>query len=334
MDRSAGVLKLSRRLDDIHRVVRYDRRGYGRSRPHPGPFGMEPQVEDLVGVLGGRPAVVFGHSYGGNVALALATQRPELVSAVAVYETPLSWLDWWPGSTAGADALATRGDPADAAERFMRRLVGDERWGRLPAATREARREEGVAMVGELTDLGERPPWNAAAVTMPVVAMHGSRGADHHRLSTTYLADVLPDCRVVRDRGCAPFRAQHPPGRGRRGDRRDRQSANGVVTVTSRPRNVQVVSSKAPACSVSPTWSAQSCSDSRCDHTTAASAPRSPITTSLPMIALTIQAATTASTSTSKIAIRAPLRTASNSRPSTATTVGHGDPRLAYPRLL
>ena len=110
-------------------------------------------MEDLVGVLGGRTAVVFGHSYGGNIALALATRRPDLVSAVAVYETPLSWLDWWPGSTAGADALATRGDPADAAERFMRRLVGDERWGRLPAATREARREEGVAMVGELTDV-------------------------------------------------------------------------------------------------------------------------------------------------------------------------------------
>ena len=44
MDRSAGLLKLSRRLDDDHRVLRYDRRGYGRSAPHPGPFGMDGQV--------------------------------------------------------------------------------------------------------------------------------------------------------------------------------------------------------------------------------------------------------------------------------------------------
>jgi pimeloyl-ACP methyl ester carboxylesterase len=205
MDRSAGLLKLSRRLDEEHRVVRYDRRGYGRSRPHAGPFGMEPQVEDLTGVLRGRPAVVFGHSYGGNIALALATRWPDLVSSVAVYETPLSWLDWWPGSTAGADALATRGNPADAAERFMRRLVGDERWARLPASTRTARREEGVAMVGELADLRDRAPWDPAAVTMPVVAMHGSRGAPHHRLSTTYLAEVLPDCRVVEIDGARHF---------------------------------------------------------------------------------------------------------------------------------
>ena len=35
MDRSAGMLRLSRRLDETHRVLRYDRRGYGRSKPHP-----------------------------------------------------------------------------------------------------------------------------------------------------------------------------------------------------------------------------------------------------------------------------------------------------------
>ena len=76
MDRSAGLLKLSRRLDDRFRVLRYDRRGYGRSTPHDGPFGMDGQVDDLVDVLDGRPAVVFGHSYGGNVALAAGRPAP------------------------------------------------------------------------------------------------------------------------------------------------------------------------------------------------------------------------------------------------------------------
>lgn len=205
MDRSAGLLKLSRRLDTDLRVLRYDRRGYGRSKPHDGPFGIDAQVADLVHLLAGRAAVVFGHSYGGNVALALADRRPELVRAVGVYETPLSWLEWWPGSTAGADALATRGDPADAAERFMRRLIGDERWSRLPAATRAARRAEGRAMVGELTDLRERPPWDPAAITMPAVAIHGALGVAHHGASTRHLGDVLPDCRVVDIDGARHF---------------------------------------------------------------------------------------------------------------------------------
>jgi pimeloyl-ACP methyl ester carboxylesterase len=205
MDRSAGLLKLSRRLDPALRVLRYDRRGYGRSAPHPGPFGMEEQVADLVELLDGRPAVAFGHSYGGNVTLALADRHPDLVRAVGVYETPLSWLDWWPGTTAGADALATRGEPADAAERFMRRLIGDARWARLPEATRRARRAEGTAMVGELVDLRSHAPWQPARIGVPVVAIHGTLGAAHHAASTRHLADVLTDCKSVEIEGARHF---------------------------------------------------------------------------------------------------------------------------------
>jgi pimeloyl-ACP methyl ester carboxylesterase len=186
LDRSAGMLKLSRRLDDEFRVTRYDRRGYGRSMPHPGPFGIEHQVDDLVAVIGRSPlapgrCVVFGHSYGGNVALALAERHPELVAGVAVYESPLSWLDWWPDATAGADARAWAHDPEQAAERFMRRLIGDQRWEHLPLATRQARRAEGTALVGELIDLRQRPPWSVAGVRVPVQAMYGEHAADHHR---------------------------------------------------------------------------------------------------------------------------------------------------------
>jgi pimeloyl-ACP methyl ester carboxylesterase len=200
MDRSAGLLKLSRRLDDRFRVLRYDRRGYGRSTPHVGPFGMAEQVGDLVDLLEGRRAVVFGHSYGGDVALALTDRHPELVRAVGVYEVPLPWLDWWPASAAGAQALQDGLLPADAAERFVRRLIGDERWSRLPAGTRAARRREGPAMVAELDDLGnagDDPPWRPERITVPAVAMCGSAGQPHHARSTAHIATVLPDCRRV-----------------------------------------------------------------------------------------------------------------------------------------
>ena len=196
MDRSAGMLRLSRRLDERFRVLRYDRRGYGRSAPHPGPFGISQQVDDLEALLDDRRALLFGHSYGGNVVLALADRRPDLVSAVVVFETPLSWLDWWPGSTAGSSALATQGDPSDAAERFMRRLVGDERWSKLPPSSRAARRAEGPAMVGELTDLRQRPPWTAERIQVPVLALHGEHGAPHHRDAMHHLAEILPSCAV------------------------------------------------------------------------------------------------------------------------------------------
>lgn len=197
MDRSAGLLRLSRRLDERCRVLRYDRRGYGRSRPHDGPFGMDGQVDDLAELLAGRTALLVGHSYGGDVALAAAARHPSSVAAALVYEPPLSWLAWWPTTTAGSQALAGEGDAADAAERFMRRLIGDERWERLPPGTRRARREEGAVMVGELADLRARPPWSPDQIGCPVVAMAGERGAEHHRRGVAHLGDVLSDVRTV-----------------------------------------------------------------------------------------------------------------------------------------
>jgi pimeloyl-ACP methyl ester carboxylesterase len=199
LDRSAGLLKLSRRLEPRFRVSRYDRRGYGRSRPCGGPFGIEQQVADLVHVIeqgAPPPCVVVGHSYGGNVALASAQRRPELIAGVVTYESPLSWLPWWPATSAGGDAMAWRHDPAEAAERFMRRLFGDERWERLPPSSREARRAEGAPMIGELVDLRERAPWSPELIRVPVLALRGERGAEHHRRAIEYVGEQLPDARV------------------------------------------------------------------------------------------------------------------------------------------
>lgn len=201
LDRSAGLLKLSRRLDDRCRVTRYDRRGYGRTRPHPGPFTMPHQVDDLAGILrqetgSSEPSVLVGHSYGGNVALATADRHPGLVAGVVTYESPLSWEPWWPGDSAGGDAVAWQGDPEEAAERFMRRLIGDARWDRLPPSSRAARRAEGVAMIGELTDLRVRRPWTPDRIDVPVLVLHGEHGRDHHRRGSETLAAMLPQAQL------------------------------------------------------------------------------------------------------------------------------------------
>ena len=201
MDRSAGMLRLSRQLDDDFRVLRYDRRGYGRSFPHDGPFTMGAQVADLAELLDGRRAVLVGHSYGGNVALTTAEQHADLVAGVAVYEMPLSWEPWWPGTTAGAVAVAAAGRPGEAAESFMRRMIGNRRWEALPEATREARRAEGVAMVAELADLRQHRPWHAENISVPVVVSYGSLGRPHHRDGMAHVAELL-GCPLVLMEGC------------------------------------------------------------------------------------------------------------------------------------
>lgn len=208
MDRSAGLLKLSRRLDHEYRALRYDRRGYGRSAPHDGPFDMSAQVADLVGLLAGRSAVLIGHSYGGNVALATAARHPELVAGVVIYETPLSWEPWWPGTTAGASAIKAAGKPDEAAEAFMRRLIGDARWEGLPERTRQARRAEGRALVDELADLRENRPWDPSMIKTPVVVGFGANGASHHRQGMAQVAQAIEGALLVELEGCghaAPY---------------------------------------------------------------------------------------------------------------------------------
>jgi pimeloyl-ACP methyl ester carboxylesterase len=203
MDRAGGMLRVRRVLESTCRVLRYDRRGYGRSLAAGPTTSFDQQVDDLVRLLDGRPAVVAGHSFGALVALALAERRPELVRAVVAYEGPRSWASWWPG----AAATVAEGEPApeDTAEWFMRRMLGDAMWDRLPASMRAERRAEGPALVAEMRSVRppNPPPFDAAAVTVPVLAAFGSETRMHHMRATDELARTLPrgELRIVEGAG-------------------------------------------------------------------------------------------------------------------------------------
>ena len=187
MDRSTSFGKVRSRLRSLETVA-YDRRGYAQScAVLPAATSFADHLDDLVGVVDGRPSVVVGHSYGADVALALAATRPDLVSAVVAFEPPMSWTTWWPDGRAGGGTLkigAEKG-PAEAAESFMRRIVGDSVWERLGAATRLARRAEGQALLIDLGGLrtSSVAPFFAAAIRCPVVVGHGTRSAPHQRRS-------------------------------------------------------------------------------------------------------------------------------------------------------
>lgn len=228
MDRSGGMLRVRRALQSTCRVMRYDRRGYARSLDAGPPTSFDQQVDDLADLLDGQPAVLAGHSLGGVVCLALAARRPHLVRSVLAYEAPRMWAPWWPGGTPGGQAVAVAtGDRAadgsprasggatgiegedgrgeDAAEWFLRRMIGDATWERLPASMRAERRAEGPTLVAELRSV--RPPapvpYEAAAVTVPVVAAHGTETKPHHVRATEELAQQAPhgELRVIEGAG-------------------------------------------------------------------------------------------------------------------------------------
>jgi pimeloyl-ACP methyl ester carboxylesterase len=200
MDRAGGMLRVRRELMEDHCVVRYDRRGYGRSLALGPATSFDQQVDDLAAVVAGRPSVLVGHSFGGVVCLALAERRPHLARSVLAYEAPRMWEPAWPGM--GGDVVGRRPrfeggeniDPGDAAESMLRRLIGDEIWERMPARMREERRAEGPALLADLRSVRPpaAPPYTAAALAVPVLAAHGSDARPHHRRATTELARAAP----------------------------------------------------------------------------------------------------------------------------------------------
>lgn len=195
MDRSTSFGRASRLLTDLH-VIAYDRHGYGLSAAPVPHDTLAAHVEDLLTVIHGRHCAVVGHSYGGDVALLAAIERPDLVAAVGAFEAPMPWQPWWPDVSAGSAAMAAE-SPGDAAEAFMRRVVGDRIWVRLPTATREARRAEGETLVAEMESIRGTAPFDPADVTVPVVAGTGSASEPRHRESAGRLAESVQDGELV-----------------------------------------------------------------------------------------------------------------------------------------
>lgn len=195
LDRAAGMARVAREISPHVRVSRYDRRGYARSNQLPGPFTVQQHIQDLCDIVGDRRVVLIGHSFGGNVALGTAERLPQQVLGVSTYETPLSWMPWWSGQSAGAAAMAS--DTDEAAQNFMIRLIGFRRWDALPDKTKAERKKEGPTLVGELSSLREGPPWNPDNIQCELLAGVGTKASEHHRRGAEWIAENTPKGQLV-----------------------------------------------------------------------------------------------------------------------------------------
>jgi pimeloyl-ACP methyl ester carboxylesterase len=194
MDRSGSWVRVVRELRVLH-TVRYDRRGYGRSLAV-GPGSMQQHIDDLFEVINERRCVVAGHSYGAAIALAAAQRRPEVVRGVVSFEGPMPWRDFWPTTSGGSNAMKEVRDGAaigDAAERFLRRHIGDEKWDSLPQKTKDERRAEGAALLTELSSAhADGAPYDAAAITVPVICARGTESEPYLMHGIDVLATEIP----------------------------------------------------------------------------------------------------------------------------------------------
>lgn len=197
MDRHSSFARVRSRLVESCRVVCYDRRGYGASREvGPPAAGMEDHLADLAAVVAGRRCTLAGHSYGGTLVLAFAARNPALVSSLLAYEPPLAWLPEWPTRGRREAPFAGMSGP-EAAESFLSRIVGPERYNRLPARTRQEVVRDGDALIAEMTAIrNDPPPFEAAQILAPALIVRGEKADPHHIEATDRLAGELPQGRL------------------------------------------------------------------------------------------------------------------------------------------
>jgi pimeloyl-ACP methyl ester carboxylesterase len=182
--RSFGSMPhLAELLAPHFRVTTYDRRGRGDSSDTL-PYAVEREVEDIEALAqaAGGPALLYGISSGGCLALEAALQLGQKVSKLAIYEAPYNsepdarqrWRDY---RKQLAELLAA-GRRGDAAALFMR-FVGtpeDQIDGMRQAPMWPMFEAIAPTLAYDAAAMGEdgaTPVSRAARLTVPVLVMDG-----------------------------------------------------------------------------------------------------------------------------------------------------------------
>jgi pimeloyl-ACP methyl ester carboxylesterase len=182
-------------------VYTYDRRGRGQSGDTQ-PYSKEREVEDIASLIreAGGPAFVVGLSSGAALALEAAASGLD-IRKVAAYEPPYVNED---GDHGGADherhlkRLLAEGHRGGAVKYFMTTMVGAPAavvvmlrllpwiWRRLEAVAHTLPYD--TAVMNEFTV----PTARFASITIPTLAMHGSKSDVRLQKATRAVAAAVP----------------------------------------------------------------------------------------------------------------------------------------------
>ncbi|WP_324603760.1 alpha/beta fold hydrolase [Streptomyces sp. NRRL S-244] len=183
------------------RVVRADFRTCGDSPAAIAPYRDGDDVLDLLDSLGIERAAFAGSSYGGRVALGIASRHPERVAALALLCPAVPAQQRGPALqkvSDAEDALLEAGDLAGAVELMVDTWLG-------PSATEEARAlvrtmQRHIFEVAQAVESHHELPEHEAdlgAITAPTLVMGGAHDVEDFRTIAATLPHHIPGARHI-----------------------------------------------------------------------------------------------------------------------------------------
>ncbi|MEV7042422.1 alpha/beta hydrolase [Amycolatopsis sp. NPDC051061] len=211
-------------LAATHRVIRYDRRGFGETADGPGEYA---HYEDLLALLDARgieQAALVGASMGGACALDAALAAPERITRLALLGSGLTGHTWPDHMLADFARLAAEAVPADRFARYQARegdvdpadvrAMADANLRYLvagPGRDVSVLPAEMVALVREMCEQVYRHDWTApqwteripdtrhrlGEITTPALVVIGTADAPGLVELSHHLAASLPNAELV-----------------------------------------------------------------------------------------------------------------------------------------
>jgi pimeloyl-ACP methyl ester carboxylesterase len=199
------------RFADRFTCVRYDRRGYSRSRRGDAPLGVARHADDaaaLIRALDLAPCLLVGSSSGAVIALDVARRHAHLLRGVVLSEPPLFSLDPDAGQVLMGElgprieqAMATGGPPA-AVDAFFS-LVCPGLWSMIDEVRKDRYRANGEIGFADLRAPSlDVTPGDLATVTVPALVIGGDSSHPALRSIARRLADAMADARFIELTDC------------------------------------------------------------------------------------------------------------------------------------
>ncbi len=227
-DSSTWSIQLASPLREHFALWAYDRRGSGASPPLTEPPSIERHAADAAELArqaladgGDRDSKVWivGSSFGAVVALELMRHHPELLHGAVLIEPPLAASDGQ--HPAGAsfveqlDGVATRFGDEAAAEKFLRTVLGDASFERIPRSFRARSLGQWPQIRADSQALADYAPRYAelTGVTVPALLLGGERSAAYFRPTLDALARTLPAARMELVKGAGHMLHAEAPRR-------------------------------------------------------------------------------------------------------------------------